>query len=82
MKQEIHPKNYREVCFRDISADVTFVVASTVATDKTIKLDDGKEYPLVDLDVSQYSHPFYTGQQRLFDREGRVDKFNKKYNRK
>ena len=81
MKSGIHPENYREVCFRDVSADVTFVTTSTVETEKTITLE-GKEYPLVDLDVSQYSHPFYTGQQRLFDREGRVDKFKKKYNRK
>ncbi len=81
MKSGIHPENYREVCFRDVSADVTFVTASTVETEKTITLE-GTEYPLVDLDVSQYSHPFYTGHQRLFDREGRVDKFKKKYNRK
>lgn len=79
MKDGIHPKNYREVVFQDAGAGVSFVTRSTVDTDKTIVWEDGKEYPLYQLAISKYSHPFYTGEQRLLDTEGRVEKFNKKY---
>ncbi len=79
MKAGIHPENYRPVVFRDVSADITFMIPSTAKTDKKIKWEDGKEYPLVELDVSSASHPYYTGKQRIFDSAGRVEKFKKKY---
>ena len=82
MKKGIHPENYRDVVFRDVSAGVTFLIKSTVASDKTTTWEDGNEYPLVDLDVSSASHPFYTGEQRIFDSAGRVEKFQQKYKRK
>lgn len=80
MKKGIHPK-YRPVVFKDNSADYAFLTRSTVKTDKTIVWEDGNEYPLVTLEISSASHPFYTGTQRLVDTEGRVDKFNKRYGR-
>jgi large subunit ribosomal protein L31 len=81
MKKEIHPEGYRPVVFQDTSADFAFLTRSTVKTERTVTWEDGKEYPLYVLDISSKSHPFYTGQQRLVDTEGRVDKFNKKYRR-
>jgi large subunit ribosomal protein L31 len=74
MKQEIHAKNYRPVVFKDISNGKTFLTRSTAATDETIKLE-GKEYPLINIHISSASHPFFTGQEKLVDIEGRVDKF-------
>lgn len=74
MKQNIHPKNYRAVVFQDLNDQTTFLTQSTVATDETIKLD-GVEYPLVKVHISSASHPFYTGQEKMIDIEGRVDKF-------
>ena len=82
MKKEIHPESYREVVFKDVGADVSFVTRSTVETDKTVTWEDGKEYPLYELPISRYSHPFYTGTQRLVDTEGRVERFKKKYAKK
>lgn len=82
MKKGIHPENYREVVFRDVSAGASFLIKSTVESEKTTTWEDGKEYPLVDLDVSSASHPFYTGEQRIFDSAGRVEKFQQKYKRK
>ena len=82
MKKGIHPENYREVVFEDSSAGESFITRSTVATDKTIQWEDGKEYPHYQLAISSYSHPFYTGDNRLLDTEGRVDKFKKKYARR
>lgn len=82
MKKDIHPKNYRPVVFRDVGADVAWVTKSTVATDKTIVWEDGKEYPLYTLDLSSASHPFYTGKQVFVDSEGRVERFQKKYAKK
>ena len=81
MKKGIHPENYREVVFQDTSAGKAFLIRSTVETSKTIKWEDGKEYPLYPLAISSYSHPFFTGTQRLVDSEGRIDRFNKKYKR-
>ena len=81
MKKDIHP-NYRLVVFQDNSANFSFLTRSTVRTRETIKWEDGKEYPLYKLDISSASHPFYTGQQRLVDTEGRVERFMKKYNLK
>lgn len=74
MKQGIHPTNYRPIVFQDISNGTTFLTQSTAKTDDTIKLE-GKEYPLVKVHISSASHPFFTGQEKLVDIEGRVDKF-------
>ncbi|MCA9332519.1 type B 50S ribosomal protein L31 [Candidatus Saccharibacteria bacterium] len=74
MKKDIHPNNYRTVVFQDLNNDQTFLTKSTVATEDTIKLD-GVEYPLVKVHISSASHPFFTGQEKLVDVEGRVDKF-------
>lgn len=74
MKKDIHPNNYRPVVFQDLNNNQTFLTKSTVATDETIELD-GVEYPLVKVHISSASHPFFTGQEKLVDIEGRVDKF-------
>lgn len=74
MKKELHPTNYRPVVFQDLNNNVTFLTKSTVVSDDTIKLD-GVEYPLVKVYISSASHPFFTGQEKLVDIEGRVDKF-------
>ena len=78
MKDGIHP-NYREVVFLDTSCDFGFVTRSTVATNETIKWKDGNEYPLIKIDISSASHPFYTGQNKIMDTSGRVDKFRRRY---
>lgn len=75
MKKDIHPKNYRPVVFQDLNNGFTFLTRSTVATDETIKWEDGNEYPLVKVHISSASHPFFTGEERIVDIEGRVDKF-------
>jgi len=77
MKKDIHPE-FRDVVFKDVSTQFHIVTKSTVKTKHSIELD-GKTYPLVTFDVSSNSHPFYTGQQRLLDTEGRAEKFRKKY---
>ncbi len=74
MKKDIHPKNYRPVVFQDLNDKTTFLSRSTAATEETITLD-GVEYPLVKVHISSSSHPFFTGQEKLVDIEGRVDKF-------
>lgn len=74
MKKDIHPSNYRPVVFQDLSDGTTFLTKSTAKTEDTIKLD-GTEYPLVKVHISSASHPFFTGQEKLVDIEGRVDKF-------
>lgn len=74
MKKGIHPENYRPVVFQDISSGTTFLTKATAKTEETIKLD-GKEYPLVKVHISSATHPFFTGQEKLVDVEGRVDKF-------
>jgi large subunit ribosomal protein L31 len=79
MKKEIHPKEYRAVVFKDMSNDYAFLTKSTVATKDTIVWEDGKEYPLVKLEISNTSHPFFTGKMKLVDTAGRVDKFRSKY---
>ena len=78
MKKDIHPSNYREVVFKDMSNDEIFITRSTVASRETIEVD-GKEYPLVKLEITSSSHPFFTGKQKLVDTGGRVDRFNRKY---
>lgn len=75
--EENHPE-YREVVFHDLSSNERFLVGSTAETDKTTEID-GKEFPLIEVEVSSESHPFYTGEQRLVDTEGQVEKFRKKY---
>ena len=79
MKKDIHPKNYRLVVFKDMSNDQAFMSRSTINTKDTIVWEDGNEYPLVKLEISNTSHPFYTGKMKLVDTAGRVDKFNNKY---
>ena len=78
MKKDIHPDGYRQVIFEDVTAGRRFLIASTVATQKTDKYDDGKEYPLFQVEISSASHPFYTGQSKIVDTAGRVDKFKKR----
>ncbi len=78
MKKEIHPDNYRLVAFKDMSNEETFVTRSTANTKDTIEID-GVEYPLVKLEISNTSHPFYTGKMKLVDTAGRVDKFRSRY---
>jgi len=79
MKKDIHPKNYRLVVFKDMSNDYAFITRSTANTKDTIVWEDGKEYPLVKLEISDKSHPFFTGKMKLVDTAGRVDKFKNKY---
>lgn len=74
MKKDLHPEAYRPVVFQDLNDNTTFLTKSTVATDDTITVD-GVEYPLVKVHISSSSHPFFTGQEKLVDIEGRVDKF-------
>ena len=79
MKADLHPANYRVVVFKDMSNDDMFLGKSCSNTKDTIKYEDGNEYPLVKLDISQTSHPFYTGKMMLVDTAGRVDKFKKRF---
>jgi large subunit ribosomal protein L31 len=79
MKKDIHPKDYRLVVFKDMSNEYTFVSKSTVKTKETIVMEDGVEYPLIKLEISHTSHPFYTGKMKLVDTAGRVDKFKSRY---
>ena len=78
MKKDIHPE-YNEVVFQDLAADYAFLSRSTVKTKDTITWTDGNEYPLVKIEVSSRSHPFYTGKQKIVDTAGRVDRFRRKY---
>lgn len=81
MKAGIHPK-YKEVVFLDTSSDFKFLTKSTMTSPDTIKWEDGNEYPLIKIEVSSASHPFYTGKKLFVDTAGRVEKFNKKYKNK
>ena len=78
MKKDIHPE-YRPVVFKDVSTGHAFLTRSTAPTKRTIKWEDGNEYPLITLEVSSSSHPFYTGTQRLLDSAGRVERFERRY---
>jgi large subunit ribosomal protein L31 len=78
MKQDIHPKTYRLVAFKDMSNEQVFITKSTAASKETITID-GVEYPLLKLEISNTSHPFYTGKMKLVDTAGRVDKFMNRY---
>lgn len=75
MKKKLHPKDYRPVVFQDLNNDFAFLTRSTAAAEETIKWEDGNEYPLVKVHISSASHPFFTGEERVLDVEGRVDKF-------
>ena len=79
MKKGIHPDSYRLIAFRDMSNGYTFVTRSTVNTRETVTLEDGVEYPLVKIEISNTSHPFYTGKMKLVDTAGRVDKYMNRY---
>jgi large subunit ribosomal protein L31 len=81
MKKGIHPE-YRPVVFQDASADFAILTRSTIKSNDTIKWEDGKTYPLVRLEISSASHPFFTGKQKLVDTAGRVEKFQRKYGKK
>jgi len=79
MKNGIHPSNYRFVVFQDMSNGTSFLSKSTAPSRENIKWEDGNEYPLIKLEISNTSHPFYTGKMKLVDTAGRVDKFNTRY---
>ena len=81
MKKGIHP-TYRPVIFKDVSCDFAILTRSTIQTSLTDTWTDGKEYPLVRLDISSASHPFYTGKHKVLDTEGRIEKFRKKFGEK
>ncbi|MFN2261485.1 MAG: type B 50S ribosomal protein L31 [Psychroflexus sp.] len=80
MRKGIHPENYRLVAFKDMSNDDVFLTKSTAQTKETIEVD-GNEYPLIKLEISRSSHPFYTGKTKLVDSAGRIDKFKNKYSK-
>jgi len=82
MKKGLHPDSYRLVVFKDMSNGHTFLSRSTSGSKESIKWEDGKEYPLVKLEISNTSHPFFTGKNMLVDTAGRIDKFKKKYAKK
>jgi large subunit ribosomal protein L31 len=81
MKAEIHPKNYRMVVFKDLSCDYSFLTKSSIETKDSVVWEDGNEYPLVKLDISHKSHPFFTGIAQFVDTAGRIDKFKNRYGR-
>jgi len=82
MKKSIHPENYRFVVFKDMSNGDAFLTRSAAPSRETIAWEDGKEYPLIKLEISNTSHPYYTGKMKFVDSAGRIDKFNKKYEKK
>lgn len=81
MKEKLHPV-MRDVIFKDVSCDYAFLSQSTLNSQETIKWEDGKTYPLIKVEISSQSHPFFTGKQRVMDTEGRIDRFKKKYGKK
>ena len=81
MKKDIHPE-YREVVFLDTTSEFKFMTKSTMKSEESIKWEDGNEYPLIKVEVSSASHPFYTGKKIFLDTAGRVEKFNRKYKKK
>lgn len=78
MQKDIHPKNYRPVIFHDNASGEDFLIGSTIATEETGKWKDGKEYPLTRVEISSASHPFFTGNEKLIDTAGRVEKFKRR----
>ena len=81
MKKGIHPE-YREVVFQDMTSDFKFITRSTMSSSETITMEDGKEYPVIKVEVSSASHPFYTGKNLFVDTAGRIDKFKQRYQKK
>ena len=81
MKKDIHPENYRLVVFKDMSNDYSFVSKSCAPSSETTKWEDGNEYPLIKLEISHKSHPFFTGKMQLVDTAGRIDKFKTRYSK-
>ncbi|PHR47367.1 MAG: 50S ribosomal protein L31 [Fluviicola sp.] len=81
MKKDIHPEDYRLVVFKDMTNEYTFVTRSCAPSKETVKWEDGNEYPLVKLDISHMSHPFFTGKTQYVDTAGRIDKFKNRYAR-
>ena len=79
MKKEIHPENYRLCVFKDMSNGYAFITRSCAETKENVQWEDGNEYPVIKLEISNTSHPFYTGKNMLVDTAGRIDKFNKRY---
>ncbi|MFM2225122.1 MAG: hypothetical protein RJA07_1324 [Bacteroidota bacterium] len=79
MKQNIHPTTYRKVVFKDMSNEYMFLSGSCAASKETIKWEDGNEYPVIKLEISHTSHPYFTGKMKFIDTAGRIDKFKKKY---
>jgi large subunit ribosomal protein L31 len=82
MREGIHPEAYRFVVFKDMSNGMQFLGKSTAQTKETVMFEDGKEYPVIKFEISNTSHPFYTGKNMLVDTAGRIDKFNKRYAKK
>ena len=82
MKKGIHPESYRFVVFKDMSNDFSFLTRSSTPSRETITWEDGNEYPLVKVEISNTSHPFYTGKSVFVDTAGRIDKFKKRYENK
>ncbi len=81
MKKDIHPESYRKVVFKDMSNDYMFMTRSCAETSETVKWEDGEEYPLVKLEITHKSHPFFTGKMQFVDTAGRIDKFKNRYAR-
>lgn len=81
MKKDIHPEDYRFVVFKDMTNEYAFLCRSSAASSETVTWEDGNEYPLVKLDISHKSHPFFTGVVKFVDTAGRIDKFNSRYGR-
>lgn len=81
MKKNIHPENYRLVVFKDMSNDYSFISKSCAPSNETIKWEDGNEYPVIKLEISHKSHPFFTGKMQLVDTAGRIDKFKNRYSK-
>ena len=79
MKKDIHPADYRIVVFKDLSCDHSFLTKSCTPTKDTVTWEDGNEYPLIKVEISSESHPFFTGKMKFVDTAGRIDKFNKKF---
>jgi large subunit ribosomal protein L31 len=82
MKKSLHPENYRLVVFKDMSNGTQFLSRSTAYSKETVKYEDGNEYPVIKLEISNTSHPFYTGKNVLVDTAGRIDKFKKRYEKR
>ncbi len=82
MKKDLHPEEYRMVIFEDVTSGKRFLIGSTIETSKTDKWEDGKEYPVFQVEISSASHPFYTGQSKTIDTAGRVEKFKQRLSKK